>query len=280
MDYVIEVFYSAGQRFLCLFNNHLFADINGYAGSIQRFYCNAFFIKGKNTVSFEWHIPDENQTAQAPGIKMAIRRHNSFLDDGTLLFEKEFTPADYILNREKSTIRYGIAFENPIAQDFSDILYGTPVCNDTREVFLANYRMMREFGQDIYMCFKNDKLAKIVELSQRRIMDDAVAGSKSRMTQLEEYRSALLDIQREKLGYELISSEQFIFLPTCGGRLWRVAVMKDAGVAQKIMDEVWSLPHALTFFDYELIQGTSDGGLSQQLPSYIALMDGKFAIVR
>jgi hypothetical protein len=280
MDYVVEVFYSSGQGFSCLFNNHLFAEINGYAGSLQRFYCNAFFIRGKNSVSFDMKIIDENQPPPAPGIKIAIRRHTVFGDVGTLLFEKEFTPSDGIINRDKKTITYSIVFENPITQDFSDILYGTPVCNDTRESFLANYQAMQTFSRDVYRYFQSDNISKIMELSERRIRDDVLSGAKNERELSEEYRSVLVAVQEEKLGYAISSPDQYIFLPTCGGRLWRVAVMKEEDSARKIMDDVWSLPHALPSFDYELIQSASDGGLSQLLPSYIALMNGKFAIVR
>ena len=194
------------------------------------------------------------------------------------LAEKKFLAEDAV---DKNGVReYILTFKNPSSIDNSELFTQAAHCNDTPERFAEYYPQMREFAAEAHKNLATERIGKIIDVAGPLLnaMEQTEGFSLSKAEA--DLEKTLKDISGEGLGYELKTPDQFVFLPTCRGRLWLVGVMDNPEAAQKIMEEVKHKPAALPAYDHQLAAGKSSGGLSRILPLYIAFIDGKWAIVR
>jgi hypothetical protein len=288
MIYIIDIFYSAGTPFRAFFNNHLFANIAAYERSAVRFPCHPYFIKGINTITISWgEIPIDNtgnnsqkSVENGPEFAVRLRTKNDWADDGRILFEKEMSP-EYIAKYKGNKIpAYIISFANPSKVAFDNLFFESVVCNNTEDEFQVYLNRMRTFSSAIYESILRGSQQKILDSAKTAISDGSLAAGISKEVFLSQFRDILQEISHDGIGYSVSSPRQFIFLPTCGGRLWRAGFMQDEDKAQKIISETSNKPHALIKYDKDLIQSKPDGGLSQKIPLFLAFPDGQCEIVR
>lgn len=288
MIYLVDIFYSAGSPFRAFFNNHLFADVPAYERSAVRLPCHPFFVKGNNTITIAWgEIPVDNTgkdieefLENGPEFIVQLRAKTDWGDDGRILWTREMSSKDITKYKGKKIPAYMVTFENPTTIAFDSLLTESVICNETKEEFTKYFIKMREFSSYIYRCLLEGAHNEVLKRSKTAIKDGALAFGKSEADFLSGYRTALEEIRADGLGYKLNSLDQFVFLPTCGGRLWLVGFMHEEKSAQEAIAETCMRPHAIIRYDKDLIHGEHSGGLSQKIPIFIGFPNGECEIVR
>ena len=257
------------------------------------FDCTGFLRKGENTVTIygaplvlekdvEYDPPINDETVIfTVEVRAAELGGAGETGEKGVLAEKSFTVKD-VVNSGNSLREcvYTLTFENPSEIDNSAFFSQSVRCNDTPARFVEYYPQMREFAVEVHKNLAAGRIGKIIDAAEPLLKAFAQAQGVSLAKAEDGLEEALEDISDEGLAYELKTPDQFVFLPTCQGRLWRVGVMDSPEAARLIMEEVKDKPAALPAYDYELAAGKSSSGLSRILPLYIALIDGKWAIVR
>lgn len=288
MPYHLRIDYNDGTPFRCFFNNFLYAAIPAYTNSFHKFFCSAFFIKGENSLTLAWGPipgdpdwnPDNISVGTMPTFIVSLNRFPDYNSDDEVIFEKTLTEKDIIKVDGVAIPACKLRFDNPSNVDFSSLLYSTPRCNESEEAISVKLPLMRQFCRDMYVSVLSSNVGKVINASQVRLKDDSAADGMPMRDMVEEYTQALGNIANEGLAYTVNDNEQFVLLPTCEGRLWRMVVVRNIEYAEELMKQVAMLSHALPSFDCELFQSKADEGMFLNLPSYIAEVDGKFCIVR
>lgn len=274
------------EYFQAFFNNYLFAENTGGTSFSNGFIANDFFVKGENTVTFiakpavaepnTQYNPPLNEDTVVFTVGVSSRKGNA--GEWTTHVSKEFVAREG--KKKGDMLLFSLSFDNPSALDNTALLTESPRCNDTPERFAEYHPKMRAFAEEMYTAVKRRNTRAVIAASSRLISDDAKNSGDSPEKITAMVTEAVKDIGSSGLEYTLESPDQFVFLPTCEGRLWRVGVMKTPEDGKKMMEEVRYLPHAIRRYDYQLFNGKRDGGLARILPVMIAFPDGKCRIVR
>lgn len=284
MLYRVKIDYDGGTPFKALLNNHIFADVNGWSsGSVRLPDASLFLGKDKSVVSILWGEEQEEAAwtidggKRPPWVRLEVLRQKDDLAESEVVLKREFKPEEH---KSEDGSSYLAEFAHEDARDFSAILYEVPICNASPEDWAENRAKMLKLAISAYNKMVNEDPGGIVSKSKRKLSDSALVYRHANGEEKSRYAEMLKGAARRLTPqYSLRNEDQIVFLPSCGGRLWRAVVMHDPVRGRDLTARTCFLPHALPDYNFELISMAA-GIMRVSIPSYLANVDGSFEIVR
>lgn len=287
-SYMLRVHYSKAPALKLFLNGTLLeSSKEGYTGFFGSEVTRRFKA-GENKIRVSWGVMpgerDWDETAarykDGPNLTVVLTKRLNEDSPRETVLVKDFNNFDALMQNGLRVPAYEFSFHYDGAVPVITALNLAEVCNASEKEAEANIAALRRFAWGLYKDIKAGNVERIIAKSQLRLQADAAATGKGLAEMRAEYREALKAIHKDGLDYKADGPENLAFLPSAGGRLWHIVVLKSPEAAARIMEEVKMLPEATAEYDYELFTGKRDGGLARILPSHAAKVEGGFVLAQ
>lgn len=270
--YRVRVSYSGSGTCAAYMNGLPFAYIEAGRSGFASGEAELLFVAGDNTVEIDWLKSEslEEESGEKRFIDVSLARTSIFGHNETLWVKR-------LTQEEPDSQTSRLVFKNPASIDFSDLLQRSEVCNASREEWENNHKEMVKFVRKLLSAGSST----VTDAAAVYWTDEATAHGTFAGLEKKSFKRAIDDLKSSGFRHKAESDDQFVFLPGCGGRVWKVVVMDSPEAGRKLMEKLAMLPRAAALYDHELFDGAkTDEGFRISVPVFIAKKEGKFVIVR
>ncbi len=285
-DYIIGCSYDGLKGFRLFINDHIFFDAPGAISSDMNFIVTPFLRAGKNIIRViggSMALSHELEGEKIPNMDITLRKIEYFGDNSNILkkytLKQEDDTGDITEEDGRQVLEWSI--DNESDYNYEERFSTFQICNENEDIFKEYYlKKMREFARAMYAAIAGGTVAPIVENSTVKLEDDSLRGYGDFVAVKSIYEDALKNIASKRPMCTVKDERQFIFSPSCSGKLWRVGIMSTAQRGMALQDAVSMLPAALPRFDSELFATAWKEKHTTFLPTYIAFVNDQCSIVR
>lgn len=282
-DYVFNFEYTGGKAFHALLNGHIFMDAPGYVSGMQTFFCATFLVSGENTlriVGGKMSAKGELEGKNLPEMDICLACITSFSDNAVIPLQTFSVSNDTVEKDDSERESCDITFSSPANYDCTKRFSSFVKLNADEEMINNELRKMKQFAYTLYTSLLDENFDYIAKKSHIKIDDMLEFSELTHHDMKIAYIRSLRKIKDQGMGCIIESEDQFVFCPSCDGKIWKIGVMNSSEQAKSIQDAIKMLPAALPPFEYELFQSRLMNNSGIKIPLYIALSDENYCIVR
>lgn len=288
LDYLLRVEYLGENPFHALLNGHIFMETTGFVSSSQAILAAPFFVEGENClriVGGKMSSKGELEGIKLPNMEISISKITSLEGETETQIENfTFNNADGsnadVVTDDDDRESCEILFSSPSKIDNTSFFNDCTKVNAEEDLLDVELQKMQKIAAELHSEFTKSEYDPILEKSRIRILNDAERMEWSYAEIKNLNLNTLQKIKKRGIAYSLESDKQFVFCPSCDGKIWRIGVMESPRAAQELQEAIKMLPAALPPFEYELFQSKFTNNSATCMRTYIASIDGVYSIVR